>query len=138
VSGHGSPVDRVTIVGLDLRLCAKLVSLGIGGQWGAVLCPSRWAAEVRQSRVPSAWIALHAGDGFGDFVGFWNAWGYWIAVWAGNAAIAVSLVGIGGIGERTRPAAVELPSGRHPGTNPMPRSWRPPGTRRKNMEAVCG
>ena len=25
---------------------------------------------------------------FGDFVGFQTAWGYWIAVWAGNAAIA--------------------------------------------------
>ncbi len=30
--------------------------------------------------------------GFGDFAGFWIAWGYWISVWAGNAAIAVALV----------------------------------------------
>ncbi|SHF69919.1 amino acid permease [Streptoalloteichus hindustanus] len=30
---------------------------------------------------------------FGDFLGFQTAWGYWIAVWAGNAAIAVALVG---------------------------------------------
>jgi len=30
--------------------------------------------------------------GFGDFAGFWIAWGYWIAVWVGNAAIAVALV----------------------------------------------
>jgi APA family basic amino acid/polyamine antiporter len=30
---------------------------------------------------------------FGDFVGFQTAWGYWIAVWAGNAAIAVAFVG---------------------------------------------
>ena len=29
---------------------------------------------------------------FGDFVGFQTAWGYWIAVWAGNAAIAVAFV----------------------------------------------
>jgi APA family basic amino acid/polyamine antiporter len=29
---------------------------------------------------------------FGDFAGFWTAWGYWIAVWAGNAAIAVAFV----------------------------------------------
>jgi basic amino acid/polyamine antiporter, APA family len=30
---------------------------------------------------------------FGDFVGFQTAWGYWIAVWAGNAAIATAFVG---------------------------------------------
>ncbi|MBT2212687.1 MULTISPECIES: amino acid permease [Actinomadura] len=30
---------------------------------------------------------------FGDFVGFQTAWGYRIAVWAGNAAIAVASVG---------------------------------------------
>src|ERR671923_2314132 len=30
---------------------------------------------------------------FGDFAGFWTAWGYWIAIWAGNAAIAVAFVG---------------------------------------------
>jgi APA family basic amino acid/polyamine antiporter len=28
---------------------------------------------------------------FGDFMGFWVAWGYWIALWTGNAAIAVAL-----------------------------------------------
>ena len=30
--------------------------------------------------------------GLGDFAGFLMAWGYWISVWASNAAIAVSLV----------------------------------------------
>ena len=30
---------------------------------------------------------------FGDFVGFQMAWGYWIAIWAGNAALAVAFVG---------------------------------------------
>jgi basic amino acid/polyamine antiporter, APA family len=29
---------------------------------------------------------------FGDFIGFWQAWGYWIAIWAGNAAIAIAFV----------------------------------------------
>ncbi|HEU5023524.1 MAG TPA: amino acid permease [Spirillospora sp.] len=35
----------------------------------------------------------YARKAFGDFVGFQTAWGYWIAVWAGNAAIAVAFVG---------------------------------------------
>ncbi|MBC7461300.1 MAG: amino acid permease [Thermoleophilia bacterium] len=30
---------------------------------------------------------------FGDFIGFQTAWGYWIAAWAGNAAITVAFVG---------------------------------------------
>jgi APA family basic amino acid/polyamine antiporter len=29
---------------------------------------------------------------FGDFVGFLTAWGYWIASWVGNAAIAIAFV----------------------------------------------
>ena len=32
-------------------------------------------------------------EGFGDFAGFLVAWGYWISIWAGNAAIAVAGVG---------------------------------------------
>ncbi len=34
----------------------------------------------------------YARRAFGDFVGFLTAWGYWIAVWVGNAAIAVAFV----------------------------------------------
>ena len=30
--------------------------------------------------------------GFGDFVGFLVAWGYWISIWCANAAIVVSLI----------------------------------------------
>ena len=35
----------------------------------------------------------YARRAFGDFVGFQTAWGYWIAAWVGNAAIAVAFVG---------------------------------------------
>ena len=31
-------------------------------------------------------------QGFGDFIGFLTAWGYWISIWCTNAAITVSLV----------------------------------------------
>jgi APA family basic amino acid/polyamine antiporter len=30
---------------------------------------------------------------FGDFIGFQTAWGYWINIWVGNAAIAVAFAG---------------------------------------------
>ncbi len=32
-------------------------------------------------------------EGFGDFAGFLVAWGYWISIWSGNAAISVAGVG---------------------------------------------
>jgi len=35
----------------------------------------------------------HSREAFGDFMSFQTAWSYWIAVWAGNAAIAVAFVG---------------------------------------------
>lgn len=31
--------------------------------------------------------------GFGDFAGFVIAWGYWVSIWASNAAIAITFVG---------------------------------------------
>ncbi len=35
--------------------------------------------------------------GFGDFAGFFVAWGYWISIWAGNSAIAAAFVGYTGV-----------------------------------------
>src|ERR671934_1182459 len=35
----------------------------------------------------------YARRAFGDFAGFWTACGYWIAAWAGNAAITVAFIG---------------------------------------------
>lgn len=35
--------------------------------------------------------------GFGDFAAFWIAWGYWIALWSGNTAIAVACVSYAGV-----------------------------------------
>ncbi|MGV9305255.1 MULTISPECIES: amino acid permease [unclassified Nonomuraea] len=35
----------------------------------------------------------YARNAFGEFVGFWNAWSFWLTAWIGNAAIAVAWVG---------------------------------------------
>src|SRR5437868_7690105 len=35
----------------------------------------------------------YARDAFGEFVGFWNAWSFWLTAWIGTAAIAVAWVG---------------------------------------------
>lgn len=45
-------------------------------------------------RIPSlGGPYAYARAGFGDFVGFWVGWGYWIAIWSATAAIAVACVG---------------------------------------------
>ena len=49
---------------------------------------AKLASMVPKVGGPYAYTRL----GFGDFAGFWIAWGYWIAVWVGNAALAVALV----------------------------------------------
>lgn len=36
-------------------------------------------------------------DAFGDFIGFQIAWGYWVSVWVGNAAIVTSAVSYLGV-----------------------------------------
>ncbi|MDB9956345.1 amino acid permease, partial [Flavobacteriaceae bacterium] len=32
---------------------------------------------------------IYSKEGFGDFIGFLVAWGYWISIWISNAAIAI-------------------------------------------------
>ena len=49
---------------------------------------ARLASLVPKAGGPYAYTRA----GFGDFAGFWVAWGYWVSTWAGNAAIAVAMV----------------------------------------------
>ena len=50
---------------------------------------ARLARAYPQTGGPYAYSRL----AFGDFVGFQTAWGYWINIWVGNAAIAVAFAG---------------------------------------------
>ena len=36
---------------------------------------------------------VYSKAGFGDFIGFLVAWGYWICIWISNAALALAIVG---------------------------------------------
>ncbi len=59
---------------------------------GAVLLAlvfARLSRVVREAGGPYAFTRR----GFGDFAGFLVAWGYWISIWTGNAAIATAFVG---------------------------------------------
>jgi len=50
---------------------------------------SRLSKMVTQAGGPYT----YSREGFGDFTGFLVAWGYWISIWSGNAAISVAGVG---------------------------------------------
>jgi APA family basic amino acid/polyamine antiporter len=65
-----------------------LVLTGIGAMLLAVVFATLGRAFPREGG-PYA----YARRAFGDYVGFQTAWGYWIAAWAGNAAIAIAFVG---------------------------------------------
>ena len=64
------------------------VFTGIGAMLLALVF-ARLGRAMPRTGGPSA----YARRAFGDFIGFQTAWGYWIAAWAGNAAIAVAFVG---------------------------------------------
>jgi len=36
---------------------------------------------------------IYSREGFGDFVGFLVAWGYWISIWISNAAVVIAIIG---------------------------------------------
>src|SRR5204863_2901858 len=67
-----------------------LVSMGLT-TLGALALALLFAALSR--RVPAdGGPYAYSRVGFGNQVGFFNAWSYWITAWAGNAAIAVGWV----------------------------------------------
>jgi basic amino acid/polyamine antiporter, APA family len=106
----------VTTRGLGLMACTALVVGNMIGS-GIFLLPASLAAFGPISLF--GWVVTSAGAvilaiifgrlsqvvtktggpyayseaGFGQFAGFIIAWGYWIALWTGNAAVAVALSG---------------------------------------------
>ncbi|GAA1528912.1 amino acid permease [Actinomadura kijaniata] len=46
------------------------------------------------ARIPtSGGPYAYARNAFGEFMGFWSAWSFWLTAWGGNAGIAVAWVG---------------------------------------------
>src|SRR4051794_41553444 len=78
------------------------------GSIALALVFGRLARLVPETGGPYAYTRA----GFGDFAGFLVAWGYWITLWSGNAAVAVALSG-------SLPLLPPLPPGQ-PGARPPP------------------
>ena len=68
----------------------SLVAFGITAI-GAILLALVFA-RLGQTYPETGGPYAYSKRAFGDFIGFWQAWGYWIAAWVGNAAIAVAFV----------------------------------------------
>ena len=75
-----APYGAASLIGWAITLC------------GALLLAATFA-RLAVANPATGGPYAYARRAFGDFVGFQTAWGYWIAVWAGNAAIAVAFVG---------------------------------------------
>jgi len=69
----------------------SIVAMGLTGV-GAMLLALVFA-NLGRAYPRTGGPYVYARKAFGDFVGFETAWGYWIAAWAGNAAIAIAFVG---------------------------------------------
>ncbi|ABS28422.1 amino acid permease [Anaeromyxobacter sp. Fw109-5] len=75
---------------------APFGALSIGG-WigtsvGALLLALVFARLARLVGGAAGGPYVYVRAAFGDFAAYWIAWGYWIGLWAGNAAIAVAAV----------------------------------------------
>ena len=77
LAGYGS----VTLVGWVLTALGAIVLAKIFGNFSKII--------VNKSGGPYTYTR----EGFGDFIGFLVAWGYWICLWVGNAAIVIAIIG---------------------------------------------
>ena len=63
---------------------------------GAVLLALVFA-RLSRAAPKTGGLYVYTRDTFGDFAGFVVAWGYWISIWSGNAAIATAFAGYVGV-----------------------------------------
>lgn len=76
LAGYGS----VSLVGWVLTALGALVLAKIFGNFSKII--------VNKSGGPYTYTR----EGFGDFIAFLVAWGYWICIWIGNASIVVAII----------------------------------------------
>lgn len=75
-----APYGPISLAGWLLTSCGALVLAILFG---------RLSQLVHKTGGPYAYTEA----GYGEFAGFLIAWGYWITLWTGNAAVAVALAG---------------------------------------------
>ena len=79
---------------------SKYGSIGLVGwiisAFGAIILAIIFSSLSKIISDKSGGPYVYSKNGFGDFIGFLVAWGYWVSTWIGNSAIVVSVVGASG------------------------------------------
>ena len=70
----------VSIVGWILSALGAIVLAKVFGNFSKII--------VNKSGGPY----IYTKEGFGDFIAFLVAWGYWICIWVGNAALVIAIL----------------------------------------------
>lgn len=85
------PQNMAAVAGVKAELIAWLItSVGILSLAGCFLCLSRLRPDLDEG------VYSYAREGFGDLIGFFSAWGYWLCATLGSVAylvVAFSAVG---------------------------------------------
>ncbi len=76
-----APYGSISFLGWIFSAIGALILARIFGNFSKMI--------VNKSGGPYAYSKA----GFGDFIGFLVAWGYWISIWVSNAAFAITIVG---------------------------------------------
>jgi basic amino acid/polyamine antiporter, APA family len=76
-----APYGSISFLGWIFTAAGALILAKIFGNFSKII--------VNKSGGPYTYSRA----GFGDFIGFLVAWGYWISIWVSNAALAITIVG---------------------------------------------
>lgn len=81
-----SPTDLIGVANPK----AAMIAWVIGG-FGILMLALVFQLLANRRPELTGGIFTYAKDGFGDFVGFNSAWGYWLSAWTGNVAFIILL-----------------------------------------------
>src|SRR5215813_2550724 len=86
--GSGFYLSPASLAPYGLLAIVGWVVMGIGA-----VCLGLVFARLARSSPATGGPYAYTRDAYGDFAGFWVAWGYWISIWASLPAIAVAFTG---------------------------------------------
>ncbi|MEG0641548.1 MAG: basic amino acid/polyamine antiporter [Clostridium sp.] len=79
-----SPTDLIT----NANPQAILIAWGIGG-FGIIMLALIFQLLANKRPDLTGGVYSYAREGFGEFIGFNSAWGYWLSAWIGNVAFFI-------------------------------------------------
>src|SRR5947207_3789552 len=86
--GSGFYLSPASLAPYGLLAIVGWIVMGIGA-----VCLGLVFARLARSSPATGGPYAYTRAAYGDFAGFWVAWGYWISIWASLPAIAVAFTG---------------------------------------------